>query len=29
MNSLGQLRQLRHQQWLAQLRQGLEAVVQA
>ena len=29
MNSLGQLRQLRHQRWLAQLRQGLEAVVQA
>ena len=29
MNSLGQLRQLRHQQWLAQLRQGHEAVVQA
>jgi len=29
MNSLGQLRQLRHQQWLAQLRQGLEEVVQA
>ena len=29
MNSLGQLRQLRHQQWLAQLRHGLEAVVQA
>ena len=24
MNSLGQLRQLRHQRWLAQLRQGLE-----
>ena len=29
MNRLGQLRQLRHQQWLAQLRQGLEAVVLA
>ena len=29
MNSLGQLRQLRHQQWLAQLRRGLEALVQA
>ena len=29
MDSLGQLRQLRHEQWLAKLRQGLEAVVQA
>ena len=29
MNSLGQLRQLRHQQWLAQLRRGLEALIQA
>ena len=29
MNSLGQLRQLRHQRWLAQLRQRLEAVIQA
>ena len=29
MNRLGQLRQLSHQQWLAQLLEGLEAVVQA